>query len=82
MVASHYRCENEAVLNTFKKTVRDHKIVDTPTDVLCASGEHIAPPGIFDLVGIERAEGVGESSLEKLGKFAAFFIGKSCALTV
>ena len=74
MVASHYRCENEAVLNALKESVRDNKIVDTPTNVLCSCREHIAPPGIFDLIGIERAEGVRESRIEKLGKFAAFFI--------
>ena len=61
MVASHYRGEDKAVLNTLKKAVRDHKIIDTPTDVLGARGEHIAPPRIFDLLGLERAEGVAEA---------------------
>ena len=66
MVASHYRCEDKAVLNTLKKAVRDHKIIDTPTDVLGAGGKHIAPPRIFDLLGIERAECVVETSFVKI----------------
>lgn len=82
MVAAHYRGEDEAVFNTRKQTIRYHKIVDTPTYVLRAGREHIAPPGILDLVGIKRAEGVLETALEKLGEFAALFVGKSRALTV
>ena len=82
MIAAHYRGEDKAVLNAVKQAVRDNKIVNAPTDVLCARGEHIAPPGIFDLVGIECAEGVGESAFKKLGEFAALFVGKSRTLTV
>jgi len=82
MVAAHYRGEDEAVTNTLKQTVRYNKVVDTPPYVLCACGEHIAPPGILDLVGIKRAEGVLETAFKKFCEFAALLVGKACTLTV
>jgi hypothetical protein len=66
MVASHYVAEDKAVLDLREKSVGDDEIVDTPPDVLFSCLHHIAPPGIFDLVGVKRAEGIGESGREKL----------------
>ena len=82
MIASHDLAENKAVLDLIENAIRDHKIVDTPTDVLLSRLHHIAPPGIFNLIGIERAEGICEARREKLGEFSSFFVGKARAVMV
>mgnify|MGYP002519379026 CR=1 FL=1 len=56
MVAPHNFVKNKAVFNLIYNSVRNNKIVYTPTHILCPGAIHIAPPGILNFFGIKIAE--------------------------
>ena len=55
------------VANLGHEAVGDEKIVYPPPHVLFAGAHAVAPPAVFDLVGVQAAVGVGEAAAEQLG---------------
>ena len=77
MVAAHDVGVYFGVLNMLQQTLGGDEVVDAPAGILLAGMEAVAPPGVGDLVGIERAEGVDESLGEELAEFLALLIGEA-----
>ena len=67
-------CAFESVFKAFGS----HKVVDTPTCVLCSCLKTITPPGVRSLqIGIEMAEAVDKTRAQQLGKLSALLIGEA-----
>jgi len=82
MVAAHDLVQNKAVADTWEKSVRDHKIIDAPSRIVCPGVEHIAPPGILHGVGIKGAEGVGKARGQQLAELPSLLVRETGVLTV
>ena len=80
MVAAHYLGEYISIFNFICRTIGAEEIVYAPTDISLSCGCAVAPPAVgITGVGMEMAEGIGESGGKKLGELSAFFVGKACA---
>ena len=66
MVAAHDLVQNKAVFHPRHKAVGNNEIVYAPTNVLFARLANLAPPRVFYLVGVERAEGIFEADIEQI----------------
>jgi len=53
------------------------EVVDAPSGVLLAGLEAVRPPGVGDLLGIQRAEGVDEAASQQVGEGLALLIRKT-----
>ena len=78
MVGAEYLVVDGGTEELGLQTVGDEEIVDAPPCVLLAGLETVGPPGVGAFgVGIEMAEGIGESGGEQVGELAALLVGES-----
>ena len=66
----------------FAQTIGNDEIVDAPAGILLAGLKTIRPPGILHLVGIFKAEGVGEAIGQQLAELGALLVGKARIMAV
>ena len=83
VVASENLVVNGGRSHLVGKAVAHKEIVDTPPRILLARTEAVAPPRIgIGEVGVEEAEGVGETGAEQRSEFGTFFIGETGVFAV
>ena len=66
----------------FAQTIGNDEIVDAPAGILLAGLKTIRPPGILHLVGIFKAEGVGEAIGQQLAELGALLVGEARIMAV
>ena len=74
MVGTENLIVNAGGGNPPAQALGNYEVVDTPADVLLAGLEAVGPPGLLDLVGIERTPRVHEPGTQPIGKLSAFLI--------
>ena len=77
MVAAHDIGVYPGVFDALKQTLGGDEVVDAPTCIPLAGTEAVTPPGIGDLFGIERAEGVDESFGKEFREFLPLLDGEA-----
>ena len=80
MVAAENIIVNLGALHLILNTLGDYEIVNTPTSVLLASLEHIAPPAILHLFRMQIAEGIHKACGLKNAELFALLVRKASCL--
>ena len=70
------------IVETLAETVGDDEIIDAPAGILLTGLETIRPPGIFHLVRILEAEGVGKAIGQQLAELGSFLVGEARIMTI
>ena len=70
------------IVKTLAQTVGDDKVIDAPAGILLTGLEAVGPPGIFHLIGIFEAEGVGKAAGQQMAELGALLVGKARIMAV
>ena len=77
VVAAEYLVMDGSFFEPWSQPIGDEKVVDAPAGVLLAGAEAVAPPAVFDGLGIEVAERICEAIAEQLGHLGPLFVCES-----
>ena len=82
VITSHDVVIDQGVSHPLVSLLIDHKVIQSPADVLGPSSTPDAPPRILDLFRVFFPESINPTLLQKLGEALSFLNGEPCCALV